>query len=315
MRVLITGAAGNMGSLLARSLLGSGHTLRLMFHRRALPAELAARPEVEPAQADLDRRESLLPACEGVDCIVHFAGLLFAPWPERFLPRTNLEYVRNLVEAALAQGVGKFILVSFPHVEGESTPEHPARGLPGGKPTSVHARTRLEAEKAVFAACAGQPMVAVALRAGMVYARGVLMLDAARWLLRRRLLHVWRRPTWIHPLALPDFLAAARTAIESPAASGIYNLTDDGPLTLQTFLDRVAAHWGLPRPLRLPEWTFFAAALAVELFAWVLRTPAPLTRDFIRIGMASYVADNSRMKQELLPSLRYPTLEHGLALL
>jgi len=315
MRVLITGAAGNMGSLLARSLLGSGHTLRLMFHRRQLPAELAAQPEVEPARADLDRRESLPAACEGVECIVHFAGLLFAPWPERFLQRTNVEYVRNLVEAALAQGVGKFILVSFPHVEGESTPERPARGLPGGKPTSVHARTRLEAEKVVFTACAGRPMAAVALRAGMVYARGVLMLDAARWLMRRRLLHVWRRPTWIHPLALPDFLVAARAAIESPGASGIYNLTDDGPLTLQTFLDRVAEHWGFPRPLRLPEWTFFAAALAVESFAWVLRTPAPLTRDFMRIGMASYVADNSRMKQELLPGLRYPTLEHGLALL
>jgi hypothetical protein len=149
----------------------------------------------------------------------------------------------------------------------------------------------------------------------MVYTRGVLMIDAARWLLRRRLLHVWRRPTWIHVLALPDFLAAARAAIESPAASGIYNLADDHPLTLQLFLDTAADHWNCPRPLRLPPWTFSAAALAVELFAWVFRAPAPITRDFIRIGMASYVADTARMKRELLPALRYPSLEHGLTLL
>jgi nucleoside-diphosphate-sugar epimerase len=304
-----------MGSLLARSLLGSEHTLRLMFHRRELAPDLADQPSVEPFRADLERPETLGPACQDVDCIVHFAGLLFAPRPERFLPRTNVEYVRHLVQAALAQGVGKFILVSFPHVEGESTPERPAKGLPAGNPDSVHARTRLEAEKVMFRACEGRDMTPVALRPGMVYARGVLMIEAARRLMRRRLLHIWRRPTWIHPLALPDFLAATRAAIEAPQASGIYNLADDSPLTLQQFLDAAADHWGYPRPLRLPEWTFFTAALAVELFASVFRTTAPLTRDFIRIGMASYAADTSRMKQELLPELSYPTLEHGLALL
>jgi len=315
MRILITGAAGNMGSLLARSLLGSGHTLRLMFHRRELAPDLADQPNVEPFRADLERPETLMPACQDVDCIVHFAGLLFAPRPERFLPRTNVEYVRHLVQAALAQGVGKFILVSFPHVEGESTPERPAKGLPDGNPASVHARTRLEAEKVLFRACGGRGMTPVALRPGMVYARGVLMIEAARRLMRRRLLHIWRRPTWIHPLALPDFLAATRAAIEAPQASGIYNLADDGPLTLQQFLDAAADRWGYARPMRLPEWSFFTAALAVELFASVFRTAAPLTRDFIRIGMASYVADTARMKQELLPVLGYPTLEHGLTLL
>jgi nucleoside-diphosphate-sugar epimerase len=304
-----------MGSLLARSLLGSEHTLRLMFHRRELAPDLADQPSVEPFRADLERPETMGPACQDVDCIVHFAGLLFAPRPERFLPRTNVEYVRHLVQAALAQGVGKFILVSFPHVEGESTPERPAKGLPDGTPASVHARTRLEAEKVLFRACEGRDMTPVALRPGMVYARGVLMIEAARRLMRRRLLHIWRRPTWIHPLALPDFLAATRAAIEAPQASGIYNLADDSPLTLQQFLDAAADHWGYPRPLRLPEWTFFTAALAVELFASVFRTTAPLTRDFIRIGMASYAADTSRMKQELLLELSYPTLEHGLALL
>lgn len=315
MRILITGAAGNMGSLLARSLLEGEHRLRLMFHRRPLAPDLVGHPAVEPFRADLERPETLGPACREVDCIVHFAGLLFAPRPERFLPRTNVEYVRNLVRAALERGVGRFILVSFPHVEGESSSEHPALGLLQGNPSSTHARTRLEAERVLFAACEGTGMTPIALRPGMVYARGVLMIDAARWLLRRRLLHVWRRPTWIHILALPDFLAAARAAIESPSASGIYNLADDGPLTLQQFLDAAADHWGSPRPLRLPRWSFYAAALAVELFASAFRTAAPITRDFIRIGMASYVADTTRMKQELLPKLGYPSLAEGIPLL
>jgi hypothetical protein len=52
-----------------------------------------------------------------------------------------------------------------------------------------------------------------------------------------------------------------------------------------------------------------------ELGARLLNQPAPLTRDFIRIGMASYVSNTDRMKAELLPTLAYPGLQQGLGLL
>lgn len=318
MRILITGAAGNLGGFLARHLSGSPgspHALRLMVHRTPLPPDLAGAPSVEAVRADLGDPGSLAAACRGVDCVVHFAGVLFRPRPERFLPRTNVAYVQHLVGAALEAGVGKFILVSFPHVEGETFPDRPAAGRLDGEPDSVHARTRLAAERHLFRACGGAPMVPVALRPGMIYGRGVLMIEAARRLLRRRLLAVWPEPTWIHVLALPDFLACVTAAIEGPEVAGVYNLGDDGPLTLQAFLDAVADHWGVPRPWRCPRWAFYAAAAACETFALAFGTPAPLTRDFIRIGMASYVSDTSRMKRELLPALQYPTLRHGLSLL
>ncbi|MGH2453412.1 MAG: NAD-dependent epimerase/dehydratase family protein [bacterium] len=316
MNILITGAAGNLGTFLARHLANGPHHLTLMIHRRLLPEDLAVAPNVSVVRADLGEPASLAAPCRGVDCIVHFAGLLFAPRPERFLPKTNLGYVRHLTTAAAEAGVGRFILVSFPHVEGESTPEAPARGLPEGRPpTSVHARTRLAAERHLFKLSAGTSIVPIALRAGMIYARGVLMIEAARWLMRRRLLGVWGRPTWIHLLALPDFLTATTAAIEGPAVSGIYNLGDDLPLTLQEFLDAAAAHWGHRRPWRAPAWAFSAAGAVCEVAATVLRTPSPLTRDFIRIGMASYAMDTTRMKRELLPVLGYPTLRDGLSLL
>lgn len=52
---------------------------------------------------------------------------------------------------------------------------------------------------------------------------------------------------------------------------------------------------------------------SISLF--YLHTRAPLTRDFLRIGMASYVMDTSRMKAELLPVLQYSTLDQGIRLL
>ena len=315
MRILITGAAGNLGSHLARSLLDSPHELRLLIHRKPLPFNLAALPNVSVVQADLGNQRTLSGLCGGIDCIVHFAGLLFAPRPEKFLPKTNVEYVRNIVAASLSAGIRKFILIGFPHVEGESSPGKPALGHLEGNPTSVHARTRLAAEKHLFAACAGKDMVPISLRVGMIYARGIKMMDAARWLLQHRLLAVWKGPTWTHLLALPDFLRCVRSAVEGTNISGIYNLGDDQPLTLQEFLDTVATHWGFPKPWRAPTWSFYAAAWCCEAFATIFRTASPLTRDFIRIGMASSVMDTSRMKKELLPQLALPTLRDGLSLL
>jgi nucleoside-diphosphate-sugar epimerase len=315
MKILITGAAGNLGSFLTRHLLGSPHELNLLVHRRPPTFDAEAEPNVRVFRADLGRPETLAEPCRGVDAVVHFAGVLFAPRPEKFLPTTNVTYVENLAAAALAAKAGKIILVSFPHVEGESTPEKPARGTLFGNPTSVHARTRLAAEKHLVAACEGSATAPIVLRPGMIYGRGVLMIEAARWLMRRRLMAVWRRPTWIHLLALPDFLRCVVAAIEKPEASGIYNLGDDGPLTLQEFLDALARHWRYAAPWRLPRWTFYAAAAAVEVYAAVFNTAAPLTRDFIRIGMAGYYGDTARMKAELLPSLAYPTLREGLPLL
>ncbi len=315
LNILITGAAGNLGTILARHLLGRSHTLNLMIHHRGLAPDLAASPNVRVFKADLEDPATLAGPCQGADCIVHCAGVLFAPRPERFLPRTNIEYVRTLAAAAHAAGVRKFILISFPHVEGESSPDRRAAGRLDGQPRSVHARTRLEAERQLFEACRQRRMVPVSLRSGMIYGRGVLMVEAARWLLRHRLLGVWRHPTWIHLLSVPDFASCVAAAIEDQHAAGIYNLGDDQPITLQECLDTVASHWGFYTPWRAPVWSFYLAATCCEAFATVFRTAAPLTRDFVTIGMASYVSDTSRMKQDLLPHLAYPSLTEGLVLL
>lgn len=309
---LITGAAGNLGSRLARHLLAVGHGVRLMIHRTPLPEDLATAVNATTVQADLARPETLPAAVEGVDVVVHFAGVLFAPGPERFLPETNTLWFANLLEASLGAGVSRVILISFPHVEGPTSIDVPATGRLDQEPVSVHARTRLEEERLLASRCVGTRTTPVILRVGMVYGRGILMIEAARWLARRRLLAVWRQPTWIQLIATPDFLTAAGEAITRPGVEGIYHLGDEQPVTLQDFLDRASGVWGAPRPWRLPTWSIRAAAALCELFAALARTRSPLTRDFIRIGRVSYWGDTARARRELIPVLRHPTLESGL---
>ena len=313
--ILITGAAGNLGSHLARHLLSSEHSLRLMVHRTPLSDDLSSADNVTVVHADLGRAETVTQAVEGVDVVVHFAGVLFAPRPEKFLPRTNTEWFSNLVDACISAGVSRVVLVSFPHVEGPTTPQSPATGRLDCEPISVHAKTRLEEERLLMSRTEGTDSAPVILRLGMVYGRGILMIDAAHWLARRRLLAVWPEPTWIHLVSMPDFLTATEAAAVRPGVRGIYHVGDDEPVTLQHFLDEVCGIWHVPRPWRLPPWMIYTAAQFCETFALVTGSRSPLTRDFVTIGRVSYTGDPARARKELIPELQYPSLESGKILL
>jgi nucleoside-diphosphate-sugar epimerase len=313
MKILITGAAGNLGSNLARYLLARDvGSLRLMIFRRDVPDDLKVPGKSAIVRADLGRRETLSPAVQGIDTIVHFAGVLFQARPERFLPKTNTAYFRNLVDAAAAHGVRKIILISFPHVEGPTSFENPARGRLDGAPVSVHAKTRLEEEKSLFASRIPQ---AVSLRVGMVYGRGILMIEAARWLARHRLLGVWKEPTQIHLISTEDFCATCAAAVLNQQASGIYHVGDEGRVTLQEFLALACRHWSCAPPRVMPLWVIHAAAGLSELYSLLTGSTSPLTRDFIDIGRVSYYGDTERMRKELLPVLKYRTITEGLSTL
>ncbi len=310
--ILITGAAGNLGSLLARHLVPGGHDLRLMVHKTPLSEDLEQAPNVTPVRADLSEPPTLVNAVAGADVVVHFAGVLFAPRPEKFLPETNTKWFSNLLDACLDAQVGRVILISFPHVEGPTTPDDPATGRLDREPISVHARTRLEEERLLMERTKGTATTPVILRMGMVYGRGILMVEAARWLARRRLLGVWSTPTVYQLLATADYLTATEAAILKPGIEGIYHVGDEQPVTLQQFLDEACRVWKVPRPRRIPIWLIYTAAWLCEVFAAITHKPSPLTRDFIRIGQVSHWGDTRRAREELIPVLQHPTLESGL---
>jgi len=309
--ILITGAAGNLGGLLARHLQSKGYPLRLMFHNTPLMEDLADAPNVTPVQADLAKPETLEAAVREADVVVHFAGLLFAPWPQKFLPKTNTMWFANLLEACVQAQVHRVVLISFPHVEGKTSVDAPATGRLDADPISVHARTRLEEERLLLERAPTGGITPLVLRLGMVYGRGILMIDAARWLAEHRLLAVWKEPTWIHLLSTADFLAATEAAITVPEARGIYHIGDDRPITLQEFLAEACRVWQLSPPHKMPVWMIYAAATLCELFASVTKTRSPLTSDFIRIGRVSYYGDTRRAREELIPVLQHPTLSSG----
>ena len=308
--ILITGAAGNLGGLLANSL--QNRNLHLLTHKTEVSEDLKNRSNIKIFKADLEKKETLYPAMKGVNTVVHFAGVLFKARPEKFLPTTNTLYFNNLLDVAIEQGVQKVILVSFPHVEGETTPQNPATGRLDGNPISVHAITRLQEEQELFRKCSKAKVEAVSLRVGMVYGKGILMIDTAEWFGKHYLLGIWKKPTYIHLISKEDFLATTTVAIDKENIRGIYHIGDEGVQTLQEFLDKVAKYKKYRKPWRMPNWMIMTAAQEFELFSALFGTRSPLTKDFVRIGQVSYYGDTTRMKNELLPKLKYKTFEDGL---
>lgn len=311
-RIAITGAAGNLGGMLSERMMD--YELNLLIHNKDVSEKLKRKDNISVFKTDLAKPETLTEPLRKVDVVIHFAGVLFKSNPESFLPTTNSQYFRNLLSVAVEQGVKRIILVSFPHVEGESFPDNPAKGTLNGFPNSAHARTRLEEEKILFDYADRYGFESVSLRVGMVYGKGVLMIDAGQWFASYGLLGVWRKPTWIHLISKDDFLEATVAAIIKENIQGIYHVGDEGIQTLQQFLDDITSYKGNCKPWRMPVWMIMTAARTFEVFSKLFNTRSPLTVDFIKIGMASYYGDTSRMRQELLPELKYKTYKDGMEL-
>lgn len=312
MRVAIAGASGNLGLFLSRYLAELPHELILLTHKNPLPQDLS-KPNVVVTKVDLGDPLSLRGCCKDAECVVSMAGVLFKGAPEKFLPVTNTEYVANLAAEAASAGVRKFILLSFPHVEGETFPDSPARGLlPTNDPEMIHAKTRLEGERRLIVQSKTSGMKHLILRAGVVYGKEAKLIEAARRMMRWRCFAIWRKPTWIHLVHIADLLAVIRLGIENHNLDGILNVADDHPLLLQDFLDTLASHWGYRKPIRMPEPCFFAAAQGLNVFSRIFGSSIPLNPDILRMGMTSSVADISRLKNEVGYRLQYPTLQEGV---
>ena len=112
-RVLITGAAGRIGSSLADQL-KDRYDLRVHYNR-TVPEHP---PVADKVIADVSVFEQIAPALEGMDAVVHMAGdpSPRASWES--VRSTNIEGTYNVLEAARLAGVRKVIFASTNHVMG-----------------------------------------------------------------------------------------------------------------------------------------------------------------------------------------------------
>ncbi|QYR19408.1 NAD(P)-dependent oxidoreductase [Paenibacillus sp. sptzw28] len=117
MKVLITGAAGNLGRVLAPALAQQGHEPVLMDYRNI-------ETPFRFINGDVTSKESVLKAVEGVDAVVHAAalhGIHLSKYTRDDFWKLNIEGTYNIIyEAARICGINKVLLCSTMGVYGES---------------------------------------------------------------------------------------------------------------------------------------------------------------------------------------------------
>ncbi|HEV7829926.1 MAG TPA: NAD(P)-dependent oxidoreductase [Pseudonocardiaceae bacterium] len=114
-RILITGAAGRIGTMLRRRMARPERTLRLVDIAPLLRSEPGER--VETAQVDITDLDAVRHAAEDVDAIIHLGGIAQeSDWQS--ILHTNIHGTYSVLEAAQNAGVPRVILASSNHAVG-----------------------------------------------------------------------------------------------------------------------------------------------------------------------------------------------------
>ena len=166
--ILLTGATGFLGSHVADALVAEGWTVRCTVRKTSNPRWIESLP-VERVTADVRSAEALAVALDGVDVVVHSAGLTRAKSAADY-QRVNAEGTQALALGAVDAGVHRFVLVSSLAARG---PDRRAsdRGPAGDRPTSAYGESKLAGERRLFQALTEQTgtMQGVILRPGGIY--------------------------------------------------------------------------------------------------------------------------------------------------
>lgn len=106
MKLALTGATGFVGQALVDQALNAGHEVSALARREQL-----FRMGVEWVAGDLADQPALRRLVRGCEAVIHVAGVVNAVSPEGF-EAGNVGGTLNLIEAALAEGVQRFVCVS-----------------------------------------------------------------------------------------------------------------------------------------------------------------------------------------------------------
>ena len=153
MKVLVTGGAGYIGSVLTRNLLRGGHEVTvldaLLFGGESV-RELHGKPAYTLVEGDIRDDGLVGRLARGKDAVVHLAAIVGDPAcaanPEVAVS-VNVEGTEVVGRAAKRAGVGRFVFASTCSVYGHS--DETVDEASGFNPQSLYAETRMDGEAVV----------------------------------------------------------------------------------------------------------------------------------------------------------------------
>jgi UDP-glucose 4-epimerase len=315
MRVAVTGATGNVGTSVLRSL-GSDETVdSIVGIARRQPAFTMPKTTWHAADVSSD---DLTPLFREVDVVVHLAWAIQPSHDLQALTRTNVLGSQRVFQAAASAGVSGLVYASSVGAYSPGPKDRAVgEGWPTlGVPTSFYGRHKAQVEALLDTVeRQHEEMRVVRLRPGLIFKRQAASqirrsfagpLAPTALLLRRRLPYFPHVPGLdFQAVHASDVAEAYRLAVTSSGAAGAFNIAA-GPV-LDT--ERLAQLLGA-RPVRI-------APLAAQLLAgvtWRLRLQ-PTPPGWLDLALRVPVMDTQRARRELGWTPRYNAEEAFLELI
>jgi len=166
MKLLVTGGAGYIGSVVASQLVRAGHEVAVLDslyrgHRAAVPEEAQF---IHADLLDADAVDDAL--AQGFDGVLHFAALALVAesveHPERY-HRGNTVATLNLLDAMRAHDIGRLVFSSTCAVYGEPD-EVPIHEDVPPRPVNAYGNSKLASDRAISDECRAHGLAAVSLR-------------------------------------------------------------------------------------------------------------------------------------------------------
>ena len=275
-RVLLTGAAGFIGSHVAEALVARGDEVVGLddfdpFYPRAVKernlAALRAAPRFRLVEGDIRDTAATAALLTPETVVVHLAakaGVRPSLADPAGYASVNVAGTASLLDACRQARASRVVNGSSSSVYGDTSPVPFREDAPCVKPVSPYAATKRAAELLLESVAGPFGLRAVSLRFFTVYGprqRPDLAIHAfARRLLRGEALPLFgdgtdsRDYTYVQDIVRGVLAAVDRTGHLSPGQVETYNLGGDRPVTLATMVETLAAALGVaPRIDRRPR--------------------------------------------------------------
>jgi UDP-glucose 4-epimerase len=308
MRVVVTGASGNVGTSLLRALADDHDVEEIVgLARRRPKREL---PKTEWQMADIER-DDLVPLFLGADCVVHLAWAIQPSHDLAALRRTNVTGSERVFHAVADAGVPALVYASSvgTYSRGPKDSRVDESWPAEGTPTSFYARHKAEVERLLdrFQVERAETRV-VRLRPGLIFKRSSAEEQRRyflgplfpRLLARRGSIAVIPDIDGLRVQAVHtrDVAEAYRLAVVGDA-SGPFNVAAEPVLDAKTIAQALGA-----RVVPMPP----SAARAAMAATWRLRLQ-PTPPGWLDMGLAVPIMDTTRAHEVLGWEPRHSSLE------
>jgi UDP-glucose 4-epimerase len=299
MRIVVTGATGNVGTSLVAALAGDERVTEIVGLARRLPR--LSFPRTRWVQADVVSSR-LTDHFRDADAVIHLAWLIQPSRDEAMLEAVNVTGSRRVFEAAAEAGVRALVHASSigAYSPGPSDTPVDESWPTDGTPTSFYARHKAAAERDLDAVEAAAPgLRVVRLRPALIFKREAAS-EIRRLFAGPFLPSKLMRPSLLPVLPLPAGLVIQavhaddvgedyRLAATDERARGAYNVAAD-PVLDAAALGRTLDARPIPVPVR-------AVRAAADL-TWRARLQ-PTPPGWLDMGMSVPVMSTRRIREEL----------------